>query len=217
MIRALAVGGLIISAVFVPVWAGVGVSVGAGTLGMGATLSLPLVPDMFDARLLANGGRLTRHETANGLNYRARAHFRNAALLADIYPFHGVFHLTAGVYYDDNHVDLTATSVNGYYDVNGYTVPTSAVGPIKGTVTYQRFAPYLGFGFSNDARMRPGFAYAVDLGVMWDRPTTTLNAPGAASNPALAVELASVRAQIEQQACRLRAYPTASVSLGYRF
>lgn len=217
MTRGLAIGGLMAGAVLVPAWAGVGISAGAGTLGLGATLSLPLVPDMLDARVLANGGVLTRHETTSGLNYRARAHFRNAALLADVYPFRGAFHLTAGVYYDDNRVDLNATPINGYYDVNGYTAPASAVGPITGTVTYQRFAPYLGLGFSNDARMRAGFAYAVDLGVMWDRPTTTLNAPGAASDPALAAEIASVRAQIEQKANHLKAYPVASLSLGYRF
>lgn len=217
MMRGLAVGGLMAGAALVPAWAGIGISAGAGTLGIGVTLSLPLIPDMLDARVLANGGVLTRHETTRGLNYRARAHFRNAALLADVYPFHGAFHLTAGAYYDDNRVDLNATPTNGYYDVNGYMAPASAVGPVTGTVTYQRFAPYLGLGFSNDARMRAGFAYVVDLGVMWDRPTTTLNAPGAASDPALAAEIASVRAQIEQKANRLKAYPVASLSLGYRF
>ncbi len=217
MIRTLAMGGLMAGAVVVPAWAGIGLSVGAGTLGVGATLSLPLVADRLDARLLANDGRLTRRETTQGLNYRARARFRNAALLADVYPFRGVFHFTAGVYYDDNRVDLSATPVNGYYDISGYSIPASAVGPITGNVTYQRFAPYLGLGLSNDARMRAGFAYAVDLGVLWDRPTTTLNAPGSASNPAVAAEIASVRAQIQHQARRLRAYPVASLSIGYRF
>ena len=217
MMRAFAVGGLVTGAVLVPAWAGIGISVGAGTLGLGATLSVPLVPDWLDARVLGNGGLLTRHETTSGLHYRARAHFRNAALLADVYPFRGAFRVTAGVYYDDNRVDLAATPVNGTYDVNGYTAPASAVGPITGTVTYRRFAPYLGLGFSNDAQTGTGFAYSVDLGVMWDRPTTTLNAPGAASDPALAAEIASVRAQIQRQANRLKAYPVVSVSLGYRF
>ncbi len=217
MMRALAVGGLVAGAALVPAFAGVGISAGVGTLGLGVTLSLPLVPDLLDARVLGNGGALTRRATTSGLDYRARGHVRNAALLADVYPFRGVFRLTAGVYYDDNRVDLTAIPVNGYYDINGYTAPASAVGPVTGTVTYRRFAPYLGLGFGNEARPGAGFAYGVDLGVMWDRPTTTLNAPGAASDPALAAEIASVRAQIQRQANRLRAYPVISVSLGYRF
>lgn len=217
MIRRFALGGLLAALLYVPAWAGVGISANAGTLGLGLTLSVPIVPEWADARLLVNGGRITRHETTAGLHYRGRAHFRNAALLADFYPFGGLFHVTGGLYYDDNRVDLTGTPVNGAYTVNGYTVPAAAVGPIVGTIRYARFAPYLGLGVSNDARPRAGFAYGVDLGVMWDRPTTTLNAPGAAYDPPLAAEIASVRAQIERQANRLRAYPVISVSLGYRF
>ncbi len=217
MIRRFALGGLLTAALCVPAWAGVGLSAGAGTLGLGLTLSAPIVPGWVDARLLVNGGRITRHETTDGLRYKGRAHFRNAALLADLYPFGGIFRVTGGVYYDDNRVDLTGTPVNGIYTVNGYTVPAAAVGPVTGRITYARFAPYLGLGVGNGARPGAGFTYGVDLGVMWDRPTTTLNAPGAAYDPALAAEIASVRAQIEQQANRLKAYPVISVSLGYRF
>lgn len=217
MIRRFALGGLLTAALCVPAWAGVGLSAGAGTLGLGLTLSAPIVPGWVDARLLVNGGRITRHETTDGLRYKGRAHFRNAALLADLYPFGGIFRVTGGVYYDDNQVDLTGTPVNGIYTVNGYTVPAAAVGPVTGRITYARFAPYLGLGVGNGARPGAGFTYGVDLGVMWDRPTTTLNAPGAAYDPALATEIASVRAQIENQANRLKAYPVISVSLGYRF
>ncbi len=217
MLRRLALGGLVAASLCVPAWAGVGLSAGAGTLGLSLTLSVPIVRGWVDARLLANGGRITRHEMTDGLNYQGRAHFRNAALLADIYPFGGVFHVTRGVYYDDNRVDLTGTPVDGAYAVNGYTVPAAVVGPVTGTITYARFAPYLGLGLSNDAGVGAGLAYGVDLGVMWDHPTTTLSAPGAAYDPALAFEIAAVRAQIEQQASRLKAYPVISVSLGYRF
>ncbi len=201
----------------VPAWAGIALSASGGTLGLGLALSIPVIPRTFYVRLLGNGGHLTRHMTTDGLNYRARAHFRNAALLGDYYPFGGVFHVSGGVYYDDNRVDLAATSVNGTYTINGMTVPASAVGPVTGTVTYARFAPYLGLGFTNDAQPGPGVAVGLDLGVMWDRPTTTLYAPGAAGNPTLSADLAATRAQIEHQANRLKAYPVASLSLGYRF
>lgn len=206
------------AALFVPAWAApIGVGAGVGTLGLGLSVSVPFVPRLLDGRLIVNGGQVTRHMTTDGLNYDAKAHFRNAALLADFYPFHGIFHVTGGVYYDDNRVNLTATSTNGIYDINGFVAPASAVGPVTGTIRYRRYAPYLGLGWSNDAYRRPGWDYAVDLGVMWDRPTTTLSAPGAASDPALAAELASVQAQIENEANRLKAYPVASLTIGYRF
>lgn len=195
----------------------VGVGASIGTLGLGLSLTVPIVPRLLDGRMIVNGGQITTYRTTDGLDYRARARFRNAALLADYYPFHGHFHLTGGVYYDDNRVNLTAIPVNGTYTLNGFSVPASQVGPVTGVVSYNRFAPYLGLGWSNGARRRPGFAFGVDLGVMWDRPTTTLTAPGAASNPQLAAELASVQAQIEANANRLKAYPVASLALGYRF
>jgi len=189
----------------------------AGTLGLGLSGTVSIVPRVFDGRLLANGGTISRMTTTSGLTYNARAHFRNAALLWDYYPFHGIFRLIGGVYYDDNRVNLQATPVNGVYDINGISVPESAVGPVTGAITYKRFAPYLGLGLSNDARVRPGWAFGFDMGVLWDRPTTTLSAPGAATNPMLAAELEQVRLQIEHEANRVKAYPVVQLSMGYRF
>lgn len=210
--------GLVAAALSSPVLAApVAFSASAGTLGLGLSVGVALIPHVLDTRIIANGGHLNRTMTTSGLTYRARARFRNAALLADYYPFHGLFHITGGVYYDDNRVNLNAQSIDGVYDVNGFLAPAAAVGPVTGTISYNRWAPYLGLGFSNAARRRPGWAFGADLGVMWDRPTTTLSAPGAAYDPALAAELASVQAQIETQANRLKAYPVASLSLGYRF
>ena len=195
----------------------VGVGASIGTLGLGLALTVPIVPRLLDGRLIANGGRVSAYRTTDGLDYRARGRFRNAALLADFYPFHGLFHLTGGVYYDDNRVNLTAIPVNGTYTLNGFSAPASQVGPVSGVVSYKRFAPYLGLGWSNGAYRHPGFAFAVDLGVMWDRPTTILTAPGAAANPQVAAELSSVQTQIEAEANRLKTYPVASLALGYRF
>lgn len=195
----------------------VGISAGIGTLGLGLSATVPIIPRLVDGRVIVNGGQISSRRTTDGLDYRARAHFRNAALLADYYPFHGLFHITGGAYYDDNRVDLTAIPVSGIYTLNGFSAPASEVGPVTGVVTYKRFAPYLGLGWSNDARPHKGFAFGVDLGVMWDRPSTTLTAPGAAADPQLAAELASVQAQIETEAKRVQAYPVLSLALGYRF
>ncbi|MHB8253699.1 MAG: hypothetical protein ACYDEV_08365 [Acidiferrobacter sp.] len=195
----------------------VGVGASFGTMGLGLSVTVPLVARLIDGRLIVNGGQLSRNMTTDDLHYKAQAQFRNAALLADYYPFRGLFHVTGGVYYDDNRVNLTAVPVNGAYTINGSSVPANQVGPVTGAVTYARFAPYLGLGWNNTIRMHRGWAFGADLGVMWDRPTTTLNAPGAAYNPQLAAELATVDAEIQTQANRLKAYPVVSVSLGYRF
>lgn len=218
MKRLLVRSALISAALATPALAAtVGVGASIGTLGLGLSLAAPIIPRLLDGRVIVNGGQISARRTTDGLDYRARARFRNAAVLADYYPFHGLFHLTGGVYYDDNRVNLTAIPVNGTYTLNGFSVAASQVGPVTGVVRYKRFAPYLGLGWSHAAARHPGFGFAVDLGVMWDRPTTTLTAPGAAGNPQLAAELARAQAQIETDANRLKAYPVASLALGYRF
>ncbi len=209
---------LISASLVTPVLAAtVGVGASTGTLGLGLSLTIPIVPRLIDGRMIVNGGRITTHQTTDGLDYRARARFRNAALLADYYPFRGLFHLTGGVYYDGNRVNLTAIPVNGTYTLNGFSVPASQVGPVTGVVRYKRFAPYLGLGWSHGAGRHLGLAFGVDIGVMWDQPTTTLTAPGGAASPPLAAELASVQGQIEASANRLKAYPVGSLALGYQF
>ncbi len=194
-----------------------GVSAHAGTLGIGLALALPIVPGVLNARLLANGGQLPHTFGIDGITYRTRAQFRNAALLADYYPFENEFHVSAGVYYNDNTVDLRAIPDNGFYNIGGFSVPSAMVGPVSGQVSFGRFAPYFGLGWGNLASGKPGLAFGANIGVMWQRPHTTLSAPGAASDPNLAIALQDARDQIQSVANRFRFYPVATLSLGYRF
>ncbi len=197
--------------------ASAGVAVSAGTMGIGLALALPIVPGVFNARLLANGGSLRHAFNTGGLTYGAHARLRNAALLGDYYPFENLFHISAGVYYNENAVDLRAIPDHGYYNIGGFSAPAVMVGPVSGQVTFGRFAPYFGLGWGNMATGKRGFVFGADIGVMWQRPHTTLSAPGEASNPNLAVALQDARDQVQQVARRFRLYPVVSISLGYRF
>ncbi|MDA8391029.1 MAG: hypothetical protein M0Z76_09925 [Gammaproteobacteria bacterium] len=211
---ALAVAAAVLSA---PASASVGIAASAGTMGLGLALALPIVPGVFNARLLANGGRLHHTFGVGGLAYGATGRFRNAALLGDYYPFEDLFHISAGVYYNDNAVNLRAIPDHGYYNIDGFSAPAALVGPVSGQVTFARFAPYFGLGWGNMATGRRGLVFGADIGVMWQRPHTTLSAPGAASNPDLAVALQDARDQVQNVANRFRFYPVVTVSLGYRF
>ena len=68
------------------------------------------------------------------------------------------------------------------------SAPATEVGPATGTISCTRFAPYFGLGLSNAAKERHGWASSADLGVMWDPPITTLNAPGVTYNAQWAAE-----------------------------
>ena len=210
--------GLIAAVLCVPTaGASVGAAVGIGTFGAGLVLGIPVVPGVLGARLIADGGSLGHGFVAGGQAYEATAHLRNAALLADFYPFADPFHVSAGLYYNDNIVDVHAIADNGYYTFDGYAVPAAMVGPVTGRVTFARIAPYAGLGWGNLTRGRPGFVFGADVGVLWQRPHVTLSAPGAAGNPDLAAAMQMARDQVRHVADRFRLYPVAQVSFGYRF
>ncbi|MHB1566394.1 MAG: hypothetical protein ACYCXG_06715 [Acidiferrobacter sp.] len=194
-----------------------GAGVDLGTMGLGLTLAMPVMRGHLNARLVVNGGSVPWHVNSGGLSYHTDARWRNAGVLADYFPFRGAFHVTVGAFYNDNRVNLTAIPLNGTYTFEGLQAPAGAVGPVTGIVSFGRFAPYAGIGWGNLAGIPHGFVLTADIGVIWQRPHTTLSAPGAAYNPDLATAVQSARDQIEIAAERFRLYPVIGLTFGYRF
>ena len=93
---------------------------------------------------------------------------RNAHLMFDVHPFvksnsfAQKLLLTAGAGYFWK-VEGNALAVyHGDVEMEGFSVPGEEVGELYGTVRWQKFAPYMGFGFENPfPKRRVNFGLAV--------------------------------------------------------
>lgn len=184
------------------------VDVHVSTLGGGVAVAFP-VGDTLDARLGFNAfSRSFSHTTTNQggtVNNDARLKLATYELLADWHLFNGITHLTAGVMYNNNKVELNAV---GSYVINGTTYNT----PMNAAITFNKVAPYLGFGWSGQAK-NTGWSFKSDIGVLFQgAPKATLTAPGVA-----AADLATQEASVNDSLKNFKYYPVVSFGIGYAF
>ena len=122
---------------------GQALAVKAGTDGAGVELEYGF-GSVFGARLQVNGGTFSHHLTKTSVYYDGHLRFRNAMALADWHPGGGSWRVSAGLVYNDNKVDLNALPTGGTFTINGNTYPAASVGSYKGTLSFDKVAPYLG-------------------------------------------------------------------------
>lgn len=179
------------------------------TLGGGLAVAVP-VGNTVDARLGFNTfhRNFTKTTTnANGsVTNDASLKLSTVELLADWHPFNGITHLTGGVMLNNNKVDMNAV---GSFMINGTTYTNT---PMNAAITFNKIAPYLGFGWSGQAKNR-GWSFKSDIGVLFQgTPKTTLTAPGVS-----AADLATQQASVNDSLKNFRYYPVISVGIGYAF
>lgn len=186
------------------------VDVRASTLGVGLEVAVPL-NECVAFRVGVN--RFTRSfNTSTGsansqVNYNGNLKLSSGELLLDWHPFEGIAHLTAGVLYNDNKFDLNSV---GPFTVNG--VQYNA-GTVSAKVTFNKAAPYLGFGWSGQAK-KQGWSIKSDFGVLFQgSPKATLSA----SDPAVAANLAAEQAILNDKLKNYKYYPVLSIGIGYAY
>jgi hypothetical protein len=141
------------------------------------------------------------------VNYNGKLKLSSADLLFDWHLFNGVTHLTAGLVYNNNKVDLTSV---GTYSINGI----SHTGTLNSTVTFNKVAPYLGFGWSGQPK-KSGLSFKTDFGVLFQgKPKSTVSS----TDPAVtAADLATAQAELDDKLKDFRYYPVISFGIGYAF
>ncbi|NEX59510.1 hypothetical protein G3574_00320 [Noviherbaspirillum sp. 17J57-3] len=196
-----------------------------GTTGLGVDLSVPLQPNL-NARFGANFLNYSYSGTANQVDYDFKLKLRTIDALLDWFPGAGSFHVSGGLYYNDNKVDATAKPGAGSrYTFNGQTYSASDVGSASGTIDFRKVAPYLGIGWGNALAKDKGWGFASDLGVLFQgSPTARLSAvcgPTALSVPGGCAQLqsnvAAEQASLNDKMNQLKYYPVARIALTYRF
>lgn len=179
------------------------VDVHVSTLGGGLGIAFP-VGNSFAARVGFNQFNLSFNTTTTSatstINYTGNLKLSTVALLADWHPFDGTFHLTGGMMLNNNKYEATGTD-----QATGATA--------NATVTFNKTAPYLGFGWSGQAK-NTGFSFKSDIGVLFQgAPNATLTS----ANPTLAANLANEQATLNDKLKNFKYYPVVSVGIGYAF
>jgi hypothetical protein len=216
----LAVGlaGVVLTA---PALAQTGVSLSAGTTGLGLHASLPL-HERLQARIGVNGLTYSYDTSTTDLDYEFDLRLRTADLLLDWHPRDTSFRITGGVIYNDNRIDGTARPNNqGTYTIGGTTYSVADFGTIVGDMSFRKTAPYLGIGWDN-ARPDSKWSITADLGVMFQgTPRTTLATTGCTAPAPLCDQFArdveAERVRLQDKADSYKYYPVARIGLMYRF
>ena len=195
-----------------------------GTLGVGANFAMPINKN-FQARLNINGLKVSKTKTKDGIKYDADLKLFTAGLLLDYYPMDSsTFHLSLGAYYNKNKVTAKAVPNGNTYTINGKTYEINIVKQIDASLTFKKFAPYLGLGWGGKLN-NSGWSWNLDLGVMYHgtpkfklTPTKGPQADDYPTKWADAVRtIADKEAETQSDVKDYKFYPVISVGFAYRF
>jgi len=188
-----------------------------GSLGFGGDLIAGLLPDI-NGRLGATYSPLSVGATIGDVDFGFGLRALTFPLTLDWYPFHGGFHVSGGLLFNETtmHVD---TRSSASFTIGGNTYSASQLGSVHGDVGFNRIAPYVGIGWGNAFGKDKRWGILSDLGMAFlGRPSVALSTTGPiAADPTFQGDLAKEQRDIEDDLGILRFYPVFSISLFYRF
>jgi hypothetical protein len=193
-----------------------GIAARASTLGAGVELSYR-PGKLLGFRIAGNFLEFSRDATIDNIDYHLTPHLENGTAIIDLYPMGGSFHLSGGLLLNRNEGRFVAR-LNRSVLIGDRTYAPEEIGSLRGTVNFQKSAPYLGLGLGGRGRI----AVLFDLGVgitgtprvdlVGETPLT--GAAKAEFDANVARELSDVRTEIDGKSY-LKFHPV--LSLGLRF
>lgn len=148
---------------------GIGVTGKAGTTGLGADLTVPLISNWVNLRGGYNNlSYFSTSVTFDGIKYSGDMEFQDAPLFLDVHPFGGSFRVSGGVYWLDHDAILTATAPS----ITVGSTPYNNVS-VRANVQHGRdWGPYLGIGWGNAADdnfmdLPVAIGLSLDLGLIY--------------------------------------------------
>jgi len=202
-------------------FAEVGLSAKAGTLGLGADLTVGLF-DQLNVRL--GFSFLNYDVNKNDMDNRyvkdiaVELDLRTIALLLDWHPSGGGFRISAGGIVNGNKLTLSATP-SDTVSINDQEFTVSS---LDGDVTFRQFVPYAGIGYGNAGKKDEdsNWRFSFDLGVIFQGPgEVELTATAANSSLQSALNTA-VAGEIEDRKDDMKSftiYPVISFGISYVF
>lgn len=195
-----------------------------GTLGFGVELTKPF-SDSITGRVGINGLNYSREWTSSSVKYDFNLELQTLSALADWYPWQGTFRTTAGLVYNNNKAALDAKPNGGSYTIEGRSYTAAEVGSLKGEMTFDKVAPYIGIGWGNPAEKAKTWGFVADIGVLYQNtPSVSLNvtcgtaAPeGTATCTNLKNDVAAQKNKLDSDLNDFKWYPVVSIGLSYKF
>lgn len=186
----------------------------AGTLGIGPEVGFR-PSDHFGLRANATFFSLGHGLTVDDIDYHGKVKLRSFGLMADVFPFGGGFHLSAGARVNGNKARATATP-DEPIEIGDTVYDPAAVGTLAGGLKTKTFAPQLTLGFSG--KRARGFNFGVEAGALFQgtvrvRPLTLTSTLGVVSQ----ADLDRARADLQDKVDDYKVWPILQLRLGYRF
>ena len=198
----------------------VGVSVTAGSTGLGLHASYPVMPKL-NARVGVNYLNYNYDGSTSEADYKFNMKLTTVDMLADYFPMDNGFRMTGGLVYNGNKIDASMKAKNGTeYVLNGTTYSAAQAGSINGSVDFKKIAPYLGIGWGNAVK-NAGWGFSADLGVMFQgSPNANLTNTGCQAPvncTQLASDIAVEKVKLNDKINSYNAYPVLRIGASYRF
>lgn len=197
----------------ITVWSGV------STLGAGGTVGFHDPHDLLGLRFNANFFRLGFNFIQSQAHSRAQATFQNESVYADYYPFHGNFHLTAGVVFNQNNANFSSTpevtgALLGFITQTHYT---GAIGNVHGPIRFNPVSPYFGVGYNINSGKH--WTFTADAGAIYQgNGHIQMNTTGLlATFPQFNQQILSNGYKADKMIDKMSFYPVISFQIGYRF
>ncbi|MDD2700336.1 MAG: hypothetical protein PHH36_03765 [Sideroxydans sp.] len=190
------------------------------TLGGGLEIGAPL-SERYTARLGFNTFKASGNTDSGGLNYTGDLKLSSVSAMMDWRPWNGVTHLTAGVIFNSNKLELNAAATAGtVYNINGFDYTANTGDAINTTVDFNKVSPYLGIGWSGQPK-KQGFSFSSDIGILFQgSPKATVTASGswAGTGGKTVTDLvADAQSQLNSDLSNFKYYPVISFGIGYTF
>ncbi len=201
---------------------GGGIGVKLGTLGFGVEYAQPL-NDYFNVRAGLNWLNWDYDTDIDDISYDGELALQSISVVADYHPFANGFRLTAGAFYNNNSLDVTAKPMAGTYTINNVRYPASAIDSVSGEVSFNSIAPYIGLGWGRDIQSSSHWSFNFDLGLLYQGdPDPDLNGRCSAAMPGAACAQFQRNLAVEEQKLKddaedIKFYPVISFGVTYSF
>lgn len=192
----------------------VGVKAGVGLMGWNLGLSYK-INDFVGLSGETNFFNYSADRNYKGVQYSGDLHLSSQALMLNLYPFAGGFHITAGVVHNGNSVGLAGIpDQNGNYTFNGTTYSAQQVGTVSAGLGFKSSATYIGLGWGGNG----SWGLTFDVGaIRQGSPDFSLSVSGASSNPQLAKDVAQQQAASQQDVNSFTWFPQVKLGLYFTF